>query len=394
MSVAKQQNGKWIVRWRDDEGKQRGRTFDLKTDADDWDREMRRLKQRGLLHRVESGKSTLSEFVVGTMIPDHFSRKSPRTQAFYRELLAAHILNDLGPVPLRSLTPKRIREWQSRRLKSGAGPSNLNRALSLVGMILQRAAEDGELDANPVALVRPVPKEATDAVSPLAPATVELVRSHLDLRDRTIVSVLAYAGLRPGEAFALRWQDIGRRTITVQRAVDGVGGIKRTKTGNVLPVKLLEPLAEDLRTWRRANPGVKPGALVFPIGPDRVVASKTAMDNWRARQWTAALKAAGVPYQRPYDLRHSFASLLLAAGHTIHYVSEQLRNSPRLVMSTYGHVIAEFEGQPALDPVATIEAARDVRRRVALGARYRPSGRSVCTESAFLGRRLTGAGDP
>lgn len=255
-------------------------------------------------------------------------------------------------------------------------------------MILQRAAEDGELDANPVALVRPVVKNPTEAVQPLAPATVELVRSRLELRDRTLVSVLAYAGLRPGEAFALRWQDIGLRTITVQRAVDGIGGVKRTKTGNVMPVKLLAPLADDLKSWKRANPGARPGALVFPIGPDKVVASKTAMDNWRARQWTDALERAGVEYQRPYDLRHSFASLLLAAGHTIHYVSEQLRNSPKLVLSTYGHVIAEFEGQPNLDPEATILAARDVRHRISLGARFRRSGASMCTESAFLGRRL------
>jgi integrase len=371
MSVHGPKGGPYVVRWRNDEGKQKGRTFDLKGDADEWDREMRRLKQRGHLHRVEAGRTTLSEFVANTMLPDHLSRLAPRTQAFYRELLAAHILKELGPVPLRSLTPKRIREWQSRRLAAGAGRSNLNRALSLLGMILQRAAEDGELDANPVALVRRVEQGRRDVVLPLSPRTIEIVRSHLELRDRTIVSLLAYAGLRPGELYALRWQDVGRRAITVQRAVDGRGDVKRTKTGNVLPVKLLAPLVEDLREWRKASDGPKPGALLFPIGPAGSVASKTAMDNWRKRAWTDALEAAGVPYQRPYDLRHSFASLLLAAGHTVHYVASQLRNSPKLVLSTYGHVIAEFEGQPAIDPVAAIEAARDIRRRVALGARYR-----------------------
>lgn len=390
MSVHKAPAGGYVVRWRDDEGKQRSRKFDLKADAVDWNSEMRRLKQRGLLHRVESGRGTLQEFVAGTMIPDHFSRLSPRTQAFYRELLAAHILDDLGPVPLRSLTPKRLREWQSRRLAAGAGPANLNRALSLVGMVLQRAAEDGELDANPVALVRPVKVVRRDVARPLTPTQIERVRFQLNLRDRTIVSALAYGGMRPGELYAIRWLDIGSRSFTVQRAVDGVGGIKTTKTGNRMPVKLLPPLAEDLRAWKRANPGAKPGDLLFPIGPDRVVATKTSMDNWRSRQWTAALEAAGVEYQRPYDLRHSFASLLLAAGHTIHYVSEQLRNSPKLILSTYGHVIAEFEGQENVDPEAAIRLAREGRHRVSVGARWTGAGGRMFAQSSFRALRTAG----
>lgn len=63
--------------------------------------------------------------------------------------------------------------------------------------------------------------------------------------DATLVAVLAYAGLRPGEALGLRWHDIGERTILVERSV-AFGQLKSTKTASTRTVRLLAPLAEDL----------------------------------------------------------------------------------------------------------------------------------------------------
>ena len=50
---------------------------------------------------------------------------------------------------------------------------------------------------------------------PLPPATVERIRAQLSRRDGTLVSVLAYAGLRPDEATSARWGDLGDRTLHV-----------------------------------------------------------------------------------------------------------------------------------------------------------------------------------
>jgi hypothetical protein len=66
-------------------------------------------------------------------------------------------------------------------------------------------------------------------------------------RDR-----LAYAGLRPGEALAPTWSHIRDRTILVERAV-ALGELKTTKTARTRTVRLLAPLAADLREWRIAQ---------------------------------------------------------------------------------------------------------------------------------------------
>jgi integrase len=76
------------------------------------------------------------------------------------------------------------------------------------------------------------------------------------------------------------------------------------------------------------------------------------------RAFTRAIKAAGLEHGRPYDLRHSFASLLLHEGRSVIYVARQLGHDARLTLSTYGHVMDEFEDMPRLDAQTAIADAR------------------------------------
>jgi integrase len=172
------------------------------------------------------------------------------------------------------------------------------------------------------------------------------------------VSVLAYAGLRPGELRALRWGDVRKATITVERAARPDGTIKSTKNHERRAVRLLAPLAADLAELRRAAGNPTDDLLVLPpVGqpaadahPEAVAWTKTDWQVWRARRWDKACKLAGMPTSpRPYDLRHSFASLLLAEGKSVHYVARQLGHSPALTLSTYGHLFAEYENAERID---------------------------------------------
>jgi integrase len=59
-----------------------------------------------------------------------------------------------------------------------------------------------------------------------------------------------------------------------------------------------------------------------------------------------------------HDLRHSFASLLLHEGRSVIYVARQLGHDARLTLSTYGHVMDEFEDAPRLEAGVAIADAR------------------------------------
>jgi integrase len=92
---------------------------------------------------------------------------------------------------------------------------------------------------------------------PAPPAAVERIRAYLLQTDRqfdaTLVSVLAYAGLQPGEAIGLRWHDLGERTLLVEHSV-AFGQIESTKTARTRSIRLLPPLRTTSSTGA-SSPG-------------------------------------------------------------------------------------------------------------------------------------------
>ncbi len=149
-------------------------------------------------------------------------------------------------------------------------------------------------------------------IRPLAPITVELLRRACEPRDATLLSVLAYAGLRPSEALVLRWEDVRERTILVQRAI-ALGGEDDTKNSQDRTVRLLAPLKADLAEWCMACGRPDGAALVFPTDRDHAW-TVAAYQSWRRRSFLQAVRDSGSAHTTPYTLRHSFASLLLHEG--------------------------------------------------------------------------------
>jgi integrase len=116
---------------------------------------------------------------------------------------------------------------------------------------------------NPVSRVAKPRQPGGREVPPVPPVTVEQLRAQLGPADALMVSVLAYAGLRPQELLALQWNDIHERAILVRRKnVDGQL-YPYTKTRQNRRVKLLAPLATDLAGWKLAT-GRRGHDLVVP----------------------------------------------------------------------------------------------------------------------------------
>lgn len=387
---------RWKVRWRQG-GRYRARTFDRKGDATNFAAEVRRRQQVGTLATIDSGRITLAEYVSETWAKAYRASLSESTRRRYGHLYDKHILPELGPLTLIEITPEVISRWQSDRLAAGGGAVAVRNAATLLGGILQRALESGHLQTNPARAVRKTPMPRRKEVRPLAPIVVERMRAVAGTRDATLISVLAYAGLRPGEALALQWRDVREQTILIERALS-LGQEDDTKTDAHRTVRLLSPLAADLREWRLRSG--RPGAqrLIFPSRSGELW-TLAAYQSWRRRAFRRSLSLAHAnrssdpmeqrcpacaaapakPCQtpagrvmkqshvarqrprvpgRPYDLRHSFASLLLHEGRSVIYVARQLGHDARLTLSTYGHVIDELDDVPRIDAEAAIADAR------------------------------------
>ncbi len=136
-------------------------------------------------------------------------------------------------------------------------------------------------------------------------------------RNALIVSMLAYAGLRPIEDRGCTWGDLRDRTLHVFA----------TKTSRPRDVDLIAPLAQDLAEWRMACGRPQDDELVIPR-PSRGQWTREDLANWRRRVRRPAAIEAGVTGDlRPYRLRGSFVSLLLWEGHSLTYVAEQAGHS-------------------------------------------------------------------
>jgi integrase len=346
----------WQVRWREG-GRMRARTFDRREDARLLDADLRRRRRLGTLAQLDAGTETLDAYVTGVWAPTYAALLAPKTRRLYTMLYDHHLAPRLGSVPLRELTPELIGRWQSDRLAAGAGREAVRKALTLLGNILQRAVESGHVQTNVARLVRKAKPARRQEVRPLAPVTIEAMRAASKPREAALLSVLAYSGLRPGEALGLRWGDVRERTILVERALS-LGAEKDTKTTAHRTVRLLAPLARDLAEWRLRQGRPEDGELIFP-GFDGRPWSEAAYESWRKGAFARALRAAGVEHARPYDLRHGFASLLLHEGRSVIYVARQLGHGAQLTLGTYGHVIEELEDAPRQDAEAAIMAARE-----------------------------------
>jgi integrase len=358
------------VRWRDAGrgSREHVRSFDRHEDAVRFETDIRRRKQLGELAELEAGRETLDEWAREWFRTHARPNLARHTLDYYARAWDNHILPRLGDYELRRITPAVIAGFADELRRNGVGEPTVRKVLTLVQGVLTRAVVLGKIQTNPVAAVRKPTQRRRRAIKPLTPKVVEQLRKQMsDQRDATLVSVLTYAGLRPGEALALTWGDVGERTILVERSV-ALGELKDTMTRRTRSVRLLAPLRSDLKALRLAAGRPADDALVFPR-PDGKPWKDTDWRNWRNRVFQPAARAAGLGEIPPYHLRHSFVSLLIAERRTIIDVARQAGHSPTMALDTYGHVFDELDGA---EPVSAEEMIRKARV-----SRVRPRRRSV-----------------
>jgi integrase len=138
-----------------------------------------------------------------------------------------------------------------------------------------------------------------------------------------------YVGLRPGELFALRRDDVNGQMCTIERALSSTGEIGLTKTGRSRTV-IVPPPAQDALLEVPAHPS----GLLFTSPADRMWTQPS-----HHRYWSLLRRFAKRPGLQFYELRHAAATMLLERGNSPWDVATQLGHSDggQLVMDLYGH---------------------------------------------------------
>ena len=363
-SITRRPDGRWRARYRDANGREHAKHFQRKTDGEAWLVVQQSAIQRGEWVDPKAGRVVFAEFVDRWLTAQTFDESTREAVA---SRLRVHILPTFGSMALRSIRPSDVQAWiRGRQL--AVAPSFARVLLANLSSVLGAAVADGLIVRNPCAAssVR-APRVVETRVVPWSGERVLAVAAVMPQRYRPLVILAAGCGLRQGECFGLRVEDVEflARRVAVRQQVKQVGGkllLAPPKGGRVRDVPLPEVVAVELAEHLRRYPARADG-LVFTSRE-----GKPLNRNYiNARVWKPALRQAGVEPTRVngmHALRHHYASVLLDAGQSIKAVSEYLGHAdPGFTLRVYTHLLPASEDRArqavdaALAPLGSTAAA-------------------------------------
>jgi integrase len=178
-----------------------------------------------------------------------------------------------------------------------------------------------------------------------------------------LVRLMAYTGLRPQEALGLHWYAVGEQTLLVEVAntdgeLDRLKNRKRSRKRS-RTMDLVQPVREDLAAWRRTTESRLDQELVFPHSAHGGLWLAEQYRTWRRRIYVPSAQNVGLPTPRPYDLRHTWASLLIAEKRlSIAEVAEQLGDKTSTVLDVYTHTLRDWRHRKSINIEREIRRAR------------------------------------
>lgn len=345
-------SGRWRARCTGPDGRRRSSTFATKTDGRAWLATQQADVVRKAWRAPEAGKRTVGEYAVDYLARDDL-RES--TRALYASLWRHHLDDQWGPVSVGDVTSAKVRAWHTAAAKR-IRPTALAQSYRLLRALLGVAVADEAISANPCRLRSAGTAKPARPSRALTVAEVQALANAVPDRYSALILVLAFGGLRFGEATALRRADVvdGGARLQVERSVRYVNGKwvvgePKTDAGRrtvALPGGVADVLAEHLARFVPNSPE----ALVFATA----TGSYLARSNWNATFHRAA-ESIGLPPVRPHELRHTGATLAAATGATTKELMRRMGHASPAAALIYQHAVDERDGEiaRALDAMLT-----------------------------------------
>jgi integrase len=271
-----------------------------------------------------------------------------RNERIVRRCIDASVdptLRPLGELKARDLTVDRVAAW-SRANERVLAPSTAKLALAALNQVCRYAFRRGWMAENPVARLEPGEKPHWERkrVAILEGADLAQLLEHAG-SYRSLFECLAYTGLRIGEALGLRWCDVDFDTgvFRVEQQLGRHRQPKRLKTpASRRQVILAQPVIELMRAQQSLWPDRSGDDLVFCTSSGRPYGHGHAGEAFSRTVQRAGLHSSG--RLSLHSLRHSYASMLIAAGLNVVFVSRQLGHAnANITLGTYAHLYAQAD---------------------------------------------------
>jgi integrase len=260
----------------------------------------------------------------------------------YEQGLRIYVYPELAGVRLSRLRRVDVQRLADRLHAGGADPSTVRNAIMPLRVVLRRALEDGVVAVNVAAGLRlPAVEGKRDRIA--TPSEAERLIGLLRPSDRALWGCAAYGGLRAGELRALDWSavDLAAGVIRVEQSMDHKGSTVAPKSDAgrrsvPIPGVLRDLLiTHKLETWSTG--------YVFGSSPTTPFTHSAVIRRAKLRWAQAKLAPIGL-----HELRHGFASLMIAAGVNAKALSTYMGHSSiSITLDRYGHLFPGAEAEAA-----------------------------------------------
>ena len=315
---------------------------------------------------IQPSKILLGDFLNTEWLPAIKSTIRPTTFLSYKGHVERHLVPALGRIPLQQLSGAHINAFYAKLLgentaeqKRQISPSTVRRIHATLHRAMKDAVRWNQIMRSPADAADPPRSSSADCEMKVwsAQELKAFLTAQRESRLYPLWLTLATTGMRRGEVLGLRWEDVelGAGTISIRqtRVMTGYQPLLSTpKTRRGRRQVALDPatvaaLSENRRRQRlerlEAEAPGKESGFVFtredgePYHPERV-----------SKLFTGAAKRAGLPRIRLHDLRHTYASLALAAGVHPKVVSERLGHANiGITLDCYSHCLPALSEEAA-----------------------------------------------
>jgi integrase len=251
----------------------------------------------------------------------------------------------LDNIKTNRITTVKIEKFITKRQNEGMNLSTLRKLIVTLNQIMKYAVRHDYISHNPVVNAERPREDHTvkadddgNTIRILTPDEINsLLDAETDLEYRMLYQLAIASGAREGELFGLKWTDVDwiNRQIHIRRTYNENEWYKPRSKTSIRNIDIGPSTMAALRQWKIAYPP-NDFDLIFPNGSGNPLNH----GNMLNRHFYPALKKAKLPHIRFHDLRHTYASLLIAQGENIKYIQNQLGHaSPVVTLTVYAHLM-------------------------------------------------------
>nr|MBA2600217.1 site-specific integrase [Actinomycetota bacterium] len=339
-SIVKQENGRYKVRYRTPDGKDRAKRFDRKRDAQTFANTLEADKIRGTFTDPREAATPFSKVADQVMAGKLNLR--PATRARDESLIRCHVLPAFGRVAVGRITRPQVQAWVSDLHEGGLAARTVRECYRILSGIMSEAVLSKIIPQSPcqkIALPRADHTErrflSSDEVERLA-GTFE--------RDEALVYSAVYLGCRWEELAGLKREHLEplRRQVRIVGTIERAGGtynyvnLTKSEAGRRtlrVPGFLVEILAAHLARAPKSE-------WVFPAPEGGFL----RYDNFRRRVWGPTVAGAGFEGLTFHELRHTATAIMVDQGADLLQVMRRLGHKDiRTTLQLYGHLFPNRE---------------------------------------------------